>query len=241
MYRVMIVDDEPWSIYGLEKLIDWESQGFHIKATATDGLSALGQIKELKPHLLISDIRMPGLDGLELTRELKKTSPGTAIILVTGYSDFAYAQEALRQGVFDYLGKQVKKVELLHALERVKTHLQKASSTDWDLYFSLFDEDNNIPVKSIAKYMGFSESSRCCVVSALCDSIPDIPMIGQPITAAGYTQLHFRTGVKKETALLCFDENSRPGSLTEAAQITNARAGTSQISSLDVSFSELLR
>ncbi|HJC25560.1 MAG TPA: response regulator [Candidatus Eisenbergiella merdavium] len=128
MYQVLIADDEPWAVYRLQKLIDWEKNGFALPQTAADGLSALEIIRKEQPELLLSDIRMPGLDGLKLVREVNQVSPYTTVILITGFSEFSYAQEALRQGVFDYLVKPVKKEDLLAVLSRAAARLEENSS-----------------------------------------------------------------------------------------------------------------
>ena len=100
MYRVMLADDEKWSLFGLSRLVEWEKYGCEIVGMAYDGLSALEMCRREKPDLLISDIRMPGLDGLELARALAMELPEITVILMTGYSDLSYAQGALRLGVF---------------------------------------------------------------------------------------------------------------------------------------------
>lgn len=128
MYKVIIADDEPWTLYRLQNLVSWHTLGFELSGTATDGLSALELIKGTQPDLLLSDIRMPGLDGLALVREVKSVSPNTTVIFVTGFSEFSYAQEAIRQGVFDFLVKPVRKEDLTTALERTLDYLKKKSN-----------------------------------------------------------------------------------------------------------------
>ena len=125
MNKIIIADDEPWTLYRIQNLLKWEEYGFELIGTAGDGLTALELIKEKQPALLLSDIRMPGLDGLELVRELKQHAPNTAVIFVTGFSEFSYAQEALRQGVFDYLVKPVRKEDLEAVLERIRPILEE--------------------------------------------------------------------------------------------------------------------
>lgn len=107
MYRVVLADDEKWSLYGLSQMICWADYQCEICGMAYDGLSALDLCRREKPDLLISDIRMPGMDGLELTRCIALEMPRTTVILITGYSDLKYAQQALRLGVFDFLLKQI--------------------------------------------------------------------------------------------------------------------------------------
>jgi two-component system, response regulator YesN len=128
MYKVIIADDEPWTLYRIQNLINWNALGFEVSGTAIDGLSALEMIKSTQPDLLLSDIRMPGLDGLALVREVKSASPNTVVIFITGFSEFSYAQEALRQGVLDYLVKPVRKEDLCAALNRVLDLLKKKAS-----------------------------------------------------------------------------------------------------------------
>ena len=128
MYKVVIADDEPWALYRIQNLINWNDIGFEVCGTATDGISALKLINSTQPDLLLSDIRMPGLDGLELVRKVKSTVPNTVVIFITGFSEFSYAQEAIRQGVFDFLVKPVRKDDLLTALERVLNYLRQHSS-----------------------------------------------------------------------------------------------------------------
>lgn len=206
MYQVIIADDEPWSIYGLKTLIDWESLGFTIVATAPDGLATLDAVRQHRPDLLISDIRMPGLDGLQLIRALKEENLDTAVVLVTGYSDFAYAQEALRQGVFDYLVKQVRRGELTAALHRVRQHLdEKSASPDWSTYFTLFSGEPLLTVAQCLPLLKLPPASSCCILTRLYEQKIDGPMISAPVRENGLSRISFRIGTRKEAVLLCFD------------------------------------
>lgn len=131
MYKVVLADDEKWVLYGLSRLIDWEEQGFHIEGLASNGKEALESCSLIRPDLLISDIRMPGTDGLELVKKLREFSKGTVVIFISGYSDFAYAQQAIRMGVFDYLIKQVSREDLIAALHRVREYLEANRAEEW--------------------------------------------------------------------------------------------------------------
>jgi two-component system response regulator YesN len=113
MYKVLLVDDEIFVRKGLKNLMDWESLGYEICDEAGNGQEALEKIQLLEPDLVIADIRMPVLDGLELIR--KVTEEGAyrpTFIIVSGYHDFQYAQRALRYGVHDYILKPIDEVEL---------------------------------------------------------------------------------------------------------------------------------
>ena len=101
MLKVIIADDEQHISKLLESLIDWEKLGFRIVGKARDGYSALKLCSELEPDFLITDIRMPGLSGMDLIRELHRMNPHIKVIIITGYSQFQYAHQALRYGVVD--------------------------------------------------------------------------------------------------------------------------------------------
>ena len=120
MLKVMLVDDEPYILQGLQVLIDWESGGFEIAATCSNGREALKYLKENQVDLIISDIRMPEMTGLELLETVKKEKISDAeFVLLTGYDDFAYTQRAIRNGCLDYILKPVEEEELIAVLRKV--------------------------------------------------------------------------------------------------------------------------
>lgn len=127
MYKLLIVEDERWEREGLVEFIDWSELNIEIVGTAINGIQGLHMAKEKLPDIIITDIRMPKMDGLELTAKVKHFLPDCKIILITGYDDFMYAKEAIHMGVSDYLLKPVHKVQLLDALNKVLTLLYKNS------------------------------------------------------------------------------------------------------------------
>lgn len=116
MFQVVIADDEPVIIKGIQKLVDWEGLGIAICATCTDGASALNAILARQPDLALLDISMPGKTGIDILRELHETRARTKVIFISGFQDFSYAQDALRYGAVEYLLKPVKKEALLAAI-----------------------------------------------------------------------------------------------------------------------------
>lgn len=94
MLKVMIVDNESAIRKGLVHCIHWGDLGCEVAAQADDGMMALEQIPVIQPNIVISDIRMPGMDGLELAEIIARDHPGIKVIILTGYPDFAYAQRA---------------------------------------------------------------------------------------------------------------------------------------------------
>ena len=107
MLKVVLADDEKKILLLLQKLIDWERLGYEIVGTANDGLRALELVRELHPDLLITDVRMPGCSGIELIQQAKKLQPDLHFIIISGYRQFEYAQNALKYGV-EYLYQLVR-------------------------------------------------------------------------------------------------------------------------------------
>jgi len=124
MHKVLIIDDDRIIRKGLITTIPWEQYGFQIIGEAPDGEQGLKIIDECHPHIVISDIKMPFMDGLDMAHIIRKRYPTIKVILLTGYNDFSYAQQAIKVRAFDYLLKPIDK-EIL--LEKV----QKAAE-EWD-------------------------------------------------------------------------------------------------------------
>ncbi|RKN65137.1 response regulator [Paenibacillus ginsengarvi] len=121
--KIMIVDDEAIIRRGLCTVIDWKELGLTLLEPAECGEEALERIPAEKPHIVLTDIRMPGMDGIELARQIKKIAPSTEIVILTGYDDFAYAQQALREGVTDYLLKTSGPEEIMKSALKAKMNI----------------------------------------------------------------------------------------------------------------------
>lgn len=131
MYKAFAVDDEPSVIEGLKIMIPWSELDFELCGTASDADDALARIEEQRPHLLISDIRMPHLSGLELINEARKLDFDLEFILLSGYSDFSYIQQAMRNQVFDYLLKPLDSDEMISVLRKIKAKLDNVFLTEY--------------------------------------------------------------------------------------------------------------
>lgn len=125
MYKVVIVDDEPIIVEGISKVIPWEKYGCRIVATADSGQSGLAVIREQKPDIVISDIAMPGLNGLKMIAALRSEFPDMMISILTGYRNFDYAQEAIRLGVSRFLLKPSNLEEIEEAVSAMVDCLKK--------------------------------------------------------------------------------------------------------------------
>ena len=119
MYKVFLVDDEIVIREGIRNSFPWESCDFTLVGEAPDGEIALQIMQDVKPDILITDIRMPFMDGMQLCEAVSHTMPWVQIVILSGYDDFTYAQQAISLGVKEYLLKPVSAQELLEVLERI--------------------------------------------------------------------------------------------------------------------------
>lgn len=124
MYKVMLVDDEEIIIEGLKKAVPWAEFGCEISGSADNGFDGLKMIRELMPDILITDIRMTGKSGLQMLRDLAGEFPEMQIIVLSGYREFDYAQEAIRLGVLRFLLKPSKMDELREAVSAACARLK---------------------------------------------------------------------------------------------------------------------
>lgn len=128
MLKVMLVDNEAAIRKGLAHGIRWESLGCTVVAQAEDGEDALAQISKVSPDIVISDIRMPGMDGLTLAGELYRRWPHIKTIILTGFPDFSYAQKAIAYQVVDFVLKPTSVEQLTAAIEKARGQIQAEQS-----------------------------------------------------------------------------------------------------------------
>jgi two-component system response regulator YesN len=129
MPKVLIVDDETIFRKGLSRMITSIGEEWTVVGEAKDGYEALDKIDQFHPDFVLTDIRMPGMDGLQLQKIMKERFPGIHCIVLSGYDDFVYAKESIRYGAKDYLTKPVVREELTKTLERLKIDLIKQNAT----------------------------------------------------------------------------------------------------------------
>jgi len=144
---VFIVDDEKLIRDGMKKLLKWEENGFVICGEAVNGRDALSAILSSTPDIVLTDLRMPAMDGLTLTAALREQVPSVEVVIITGYDEFEYAKEAVRNGVFDYLLKPVSHRELLETMQRLKQKILSRSIA------YPFEEEDSI-LQSIREHNG---------------------------------------------------------------------------------------
>ncbi|WP_373229247.1 response regulator [Cohnella sp.] len=118
MLKLLIVEDERWEREGLVDYLDWGALGIEIAGTARDGIEGMEQADHLVPDIVITDIKMPGMNGIEMSKRLKVKYPQIKIILLTGFDDFGYAREAIQFRANDYLLKPVEEQHLLQVMRK---------------------------------------------------------------------------------------------------------------------------
>ena len=171
MYRVVLIDDESIIVEGLRRVVKWADYGCEVVGTASDAAEGTELIRRLRPHILFTDIRMPGQDGLSMLAGLRSEFPNMQVAVLTGYRDFSYAQEAIRLGVTRFLLKPSKMDEIREALETMTGKLdQLPQESDED------DQTQNAGSFIVNKAIRFMEENYrqkltlqevadCCYVS----------------------------------------------------------------------------
>ncbi len=124
MYKVMLVDDEKIILDGISQMIDWASLETQLIGTASNGVDAFEKVKELQPDIVVSDIRMPGMDGLELVAAVHRSYPSIRFVLLSGFGEFDYASRAMQYGVKHYLLKPTNENKIAEALKEIVTELE---------------------------------------------------------------------------------------------------------------------
>ncbi|MEC0167100.1 response regulator transcription factor [Paenibacillus graminis] len=129
MYKIMIVDDESWAIRGIQNAFDWEKYGFEITGQFTSAYKAWEAMCTQQPDLVFTDIRMPDISGLDLMKRAKAQGLNTEFVIVSGYGEFEYAQEAIRYGALDYFLKPLDVDMADTFIAKLATHFSRRSAT----------------------------------------------------------------------------------------------------------------
>ena len=126
--KLLLVDDEEEVIEAIVKKVKWEELGFQVAGHANNGFKAMDMLEEMQPDVVMTDIRMPYMDGLELCAHIKAKYPATKILLFTGFDDFEYAKEAVHLEIEEYILKPVNSVELINIFTKLKIKLDQEIS-----------------------------------------------------------------------------------------------------------------
>lgn len=128
MYRIVVADDEEELRRAIIRKIPWEEIGFQVAGEAENGAEALRLVEDLEPDLVLTDIRMPFISGIELARQIREVRPATRIAFLSGYDDFTYAQQAIQYNIISYMLKPISMAGLTEELKRIKAKLDQIFS-----------------------------------------------------------------------------------------------------------------
>lgn len=171
MYRVMIVDDEQLIRITLKNMLDWKALDCSILALAKDGQEAWQIFEEATPEIVITDLKMPKLDGIELIRRIKERSPDTQVIALSNHSDFELVKEAMKAGAFDYLLKiTLEEDELKEVIEQVKEKCVVHKSSNIKRYEPVLERLQHFLILKKNDHEINMEETKKLLESALFDS-----------------------------------------------------------------------
>ena len=235
MMKVFLVDDEIAIRETIRNIFPWEEKGFQLVGEAPDGEMALPMIRDLNPDILVTDIRMPFMDGMKLCAEVKRVMPWVGIIILSGYDDFDYARQAISLGVKEYLLKPVTAQELGDVLLRVSEQLaaerrerervaslrqRVATGSQFlreKLLASLFDEDGDrFEDETLLKQMremGVNLAANCYIVIDMAYALRDEARVAARAAIAALAGASggsvFTCGMAKGTRALVLGDNER--------------------------------
>lgn len=184
MRKVVVVEDEELVRRGIVLAVDWKSVDCEVVGEAADGAEGLEVIRRLDPDIIVTDIKMPRMDGIEMLRALREEGSTAAVILLTAYSDFTYAQAAVKLGAVDYLVKPFHDGELEEAVARLKSEGRKPSGLPAGM---------DLPTGAKSKYV--METLRYISEHY---AEPDMG-VGQVAASLGISESHLSHVFKKET------------------------------------------
>lgn len=124
-YTILLVDDESAVREGIRSRTPWEEYNFRVVGEAGNGIEALELVEELNPDVVLTDIRMPYLDGMELIQQIRVSHPATTLVILSGYDEFTYAQQAMHYDVIEYVLKPVSVEDLCRLLKRLGKRLDE--------------------------------------------------------------------------------------------------------------------
>ena len=145
-YRVLLVDDEEEIREGIRRKIDWAGLGFSLAGTAGNGADALELCEQLRPDVVLTDIKMPYMDGLELCRRVKPLLPAAKLVVFSGFDEFEYARQAIGMNVFEYILKPINAPELSDVLARLREQMDQERLERRDIEALRRRYDESLPI-----------------------------------------------------------------------------------------------
>ncbi|MBP1934305.1 response regulator transcription factor [Ammoniphilus resinae] len=199
MYQLLIADDEHWMREGIIATLDWEQLGFMIAGQAENGEEALQIMEQKNIHLLLVDIRMPKIDGLELMKKLSlKKNKLPYVIVISGYDDFSYAKQSLKLGASDYILKPVESDELYASVQSIVEQLKENGHYGFEETLPLEVQSSHSKVIDDAKNYILTHFSQELSLQKVADVVELHPTYFSTLfhQSMGYTFINFVTHVR---------------------------------------------
>lgn len=181
--KLLIADDDEQIRSGIEQGIDWSVLGIKEVITASNGLEALQRFAELLPEIVVTDVKMPGMDGLELLRQIKKIKPQTRVVILSGYNDFEYLKKAIQLDAVDYEIKPIRARSLIALIRKIKEDIlrEQVTEQEFDKYLESYKtnfleellsgriSDRLIILEGLQQYYGLDVTGALICVSVQID------------------------------------------------------------------------
>ncbi|MEX2414626.1 MAG: response regulator [Paenibacillaceae bacterium] len=151
MFDILLVEDERWVRTALRKTIERTGLPFRVIHETTNGVEAVDWLNDHAASIVLTDIRMPVMDGLALMEEIRRRNNDTAVVIISGHDDFSYAQRALQLGAFDYLLKPVEADNMTVCLQKWLDHQEKEPSMAPEVH--PFDVKEMSPIEQVTRYI----------------------------------------------------------------------------------------
>ena len=191
MIKVFLVEDEIVIRSAIKSSIDWEKEGYEFVGEASDGELAYPMIVSEKPDILITDIRMPFMDGLELSRLVREVLPDIKILILSGYNEFDYAKKAIHLGVAEYLLKPVSSAKLLETLGNIRAEVER----EWEeqALKEQYQKDNqeNVENEKVKLFTSLAAGNI-----SMGDAVEWAKELGMDLSARVYNVMLFKVSVK---------------------------------------------
>lgn len=185
LFKAVLVDDEIWALRGLAGIVDWAEYGFDVVGKFTDSSEALLKIGELKPDVVFTDIRMPGIDGMKLIESIRKADSHVSFVIVSAYRDFEIARKAMKQEVSEYLIKPLDKAEVKNTLTALYTRLSSSASESFDIKNFDLSSDKALKNPDVIKFFKafkFTDRSRILLSDSEIKNLPGLT----PVSVGGF-------------------------------------------------------
>lgn len=175
-YNAILIDDEAWALRGLKNIVSWEEYGFTVTDTFTNSEEAFEAIKEQKPDVVFTDIRMPEINGMDLIEMIKDAGLHTELVIVSAYRDFEVAKRALSKGVLDYLMKPLNRDEVRNVLKRVREALnQRSRQETFNISACDFSSDSALAKEEVQHFLrSIITAPHCYLIVINHAAVPEV-------------------------------------------------------------------